>query len=381
MKKRMRAKVSFSFLFYGTLYLSIVCIISKPVDFEKHEIKKKVVFLIKKIKNIMLKTFLPILLISSFSFSQTCTREILNDPFDDASSWDITSNNSLTSITNGKAYFDGISTSSDNKIVKQLSNTISSSSWKAEIDLSITQANGASVGSQFQILALTEGNLDFSGTYISGNYTETNQNGIVVVLGSISQTDGNMDNWGIRLESKLGSTRTQYFDQQIFMNSTITDYFISLEKQAGSETYILSVFTDAARTTHIAGSPTTTTVAYELDALTHAQIGNFAPSNASRKIYASVDNLVICDDQLSDLNDEKLENVGIYPNPLVNDLLKIKSASNFKKLEITNEIGQTVSVFEKIDSEIDLSKLESGCYYLKFTDSNESIQILKLIKP
>ncbi|MDG1798520.1 MAG: T9SS type A sorting domain-containing protein [Flavobacteriales bacterium] len=70
--------------------------------------------------------------------------------------------------------------------------------------------------------------------------------------------------------------------------------------------------------------------------------------------------------------------VAIYPNPCL-DKLFINSKNKIKLLEILNIRGQIVSSFCTNQSNIDVSNLELGIYFIKVSN-NENISLLKFFK-
>ncbi|MDG1238046.1 MAG: T9SS type A sorting domain-containing protein [Flavobacteriales bacterium] len=70
--------------------------------------------------------------------------------------------------------------------------------------------------------------------------------------------------------------------------------------------------------------------------------------------------------------------VAIYPNPCL-DKLFVNSKNKIKLLEILNIRGQIVSSFCTNQSNIDVSNLELGIYFIKVSN-NENISLLKFFK-
>lgn len=65
----------------------------------------------------------------------------------------------------------------------------------------------------------------------------------------------------------------------------------------------------------------------------------------------------------------------IYPNPVQN-LLHIKTSTNFNSITIYNSIGQGV-LFSSAKNEIDISNLAKGVYTLKIDGKNSSLRFIK----
>lgn len=75
------------------------------------------------------------------------------------------------------------------------------------------------------------------------------------------------------------------------------------------------------------------------------------------------------DDNLSALKD-KLQ-LKIYPNPTTN-FIKVESSETVEQLEILNLQGASIRVIQYPSDKIDLSNLQSGCYYIKVKTSKGS---------
>lgn len=83
------------------------------------------------------------------------------------------------------------------------------------------------------------------------------------------------------------------------------------------------------------------------------------------------------------VNANNLNDVIIYPNPLINKLninFEMNIAENYY-LQITNTLGQKIYSIDTLTrkQEIDLSFLESGIYYLRVQNNSEQ-KVFKIIK-
>jgi hypothetical protein len=148
-------------------------------------------------------------------------------------------------------------------------------------------------------MALTAGDLDFMSSYNSGTYTETNQDGIAVILYSNSPSDNNINNWQFIIESKKGNIRT-YTSYGINASSSISNYYIRLERTSGGMTQ-LSIYADASFTTHLPGSPITFGIDASITGLNTIQHGITTAAYAPRQLNATIDNDLICDDFTADV--------------------------------------------------------------------------------
>jgi streptogramin lyase len=75
------------------------------------------------------------------------------------------------------------------------------------------------------------------------------------------------------------------------------------------------------------------------------------------------------------------QQISIYPNPALNILLINSEGVEFEKasIEITNMLGQTV-LKQSFTKTIDISKLNSGCYQLRISNSDNSSYRTKFLK-
>jgi len=77
------------------------------------------------------------------------------------------------------------------------------------------------------------------------------------------------------------------------------------------------------------------------------------------------------------MNENTLENINIYPNPM-NDVLVIES-DNIMNVSIFNAIGQEV-LFVEGRNEINVESLESGLYFVRITDEKNNSVVRKIVK-
>lgn len=218
----------------------------------------------------------------------------MSDDFSDPTLWTAIGSGDVF-VSGGECVFDAVFNGAYNKVLRPVGAVLSDTYWKTECDFSITSPNPQGNGTGEIVLALTAGNLDFISYDQSMSYTETNQDGIGVIIYSNSATDNNINNWYFVIEGKQGNVRT-VSTSQIFCNAAISDYYLSLERTAPGMTR-LSIYTDQARTTHLAGSPITFSINASITGLTTIQHGTSTPGTASRLIHATIDNDLICDDK------------------------------------------------------------------------------------
>jgi len=73
-----------------------------------------------------------------------------------------------------------------------------------------------------------------------------------------------------------------------------------------------------------------------------------------------------------------LASLSIYPNP-VTTLLNIKSDVGVQQTEVVNTLGQTIKIFGRNDTSLDVSSFQSGVYFMKITTDN-GITVKKFVK-
>ena len=70
---------------------------------------------------------------------------------------------------------------------------------------------------------------------------------------------------------------------------------------------------------------------------------------------------------------DEIKDFIIYPNPVVNGKLFIKTFNNAdKKIQIFNILGKQVMLLNLRGSELNLSKLDAGVYILKVFEGNKT---------
>ena len=90
----------------------------------------------------------------------------------------------------------------------------------------------------------------------------------------------------------------------------------------------------------------------------------------------------IIDGSQSNVEENNLNEIFVYPNP-TNDILNITIPSkNYNKISIINSLGQIVyskNIIYLQDIKIDFSNKKSGIYFIKLY-SKDKIKVLKLVK-
>ncbi len=94
-------------------------------------------------------------------------------------------------------------------------------------------------------------------------------------------------------------------------------------------------------------------------------------SNSSPLIEANKPIWGTCPDTSLSVNDQDVNNISMYPNPVV-DKLFIKGVSDASKVSIYNILGKLV-VSKATSNTIDVNHLQSGMYIIKIVDQQKEI--------
>lgn len=309
---------------------------------------------------------------------QECNDTLLLDDFSLTNNWNMEGD---VSVIGGKCAFSAVYGGSQNRVFQTLNRPLSDTYWKAECDFVLENTNPAGYGAGGVIMALTAGELDFMSLDASNNYTETDQDGISVVLTSNSAYDNNINNWFFIIESKKGTIREFNTSSIIDANTSISTYFIRLERTEIGMTQ-LSIYSDSNFVDHIAGSPVIFAIDESISGLNTIQHGGITPGDNHRLLNGFVDNDHICDDVIITAGVTEIERnfsdyLNVYPNPS-NNLIRINFNNDFMNQEdiyysIVGLDGSLISQ-NKLNSnyQIDISAISNGFFILKVNDSNNA---------
>lgn len=78
------------------------------------------------------------------------------------------------------------------------------------------------------------------------------------------------------------------------------------------------------------------------------------------------------------IDEFKESKIKIFPNP-TSDIIQISSDFQIEKMELFDLAGQNISIKSK-NNEINLHKLEEGCYFLKLSGTDNKIYTFKILK-
>lgn len=124
-------------------------------------------------------------------------------------------------------------------------------------------------------------------------------------------------------------------------------------------------------------------IAYKIKPKPNVKLGDIFNNKA--EIYFDYNPLIETNTASTEIVDTLLENqevakskIKIYPNPAIG-ILNIETTENVKTIEVFNMIGQKVKSYEN-SKMIDISKLNSGVYFIKVNMENSNSKSFKIIK-
>ncbi|MEM7367870.1 MAG: T9SS type A sorting domain-containing protein [Bacteroidota bacterium] len=308
---------------------------------------------------------------AQFDETDHCKRMVFEDDFSSSAGWQHQGDGSVH-VSNGVCLLDHVSCGSYNRLYKDLQTTLSNTYWRAEFSYSILSPNPSNRGAGAIVLALTAGSQPFISLETGQQYTETIQDGIGVVLFSTSTTDHNINNWLFLIESKKGDHRSFDLNTGIYLDPSISDYYLRLERVSKAETQ-MSVFSDSTFSTHMPGSPVNFAIDPTIDGLSMIQHGTSTPGSPTRLAHAAIDNDLICDNGrvngLFDRKEDEGPGLSVYPNPARDWLLLTYEDDSWRS---SNKLYTIYSIHgarirsKSLDESghIDISDLIPGSYLL-----------------
>lgn len=258
---------------------------------------------------------------SSFTNAQNCpstgcnSTPFLTEDFSSPIFWNSVDNsdaNGSFNFAQGRANFtrndvntfssiQGMAGNRENRIFRTLPVTLSNTSFKAQFDFEIKGGNSP----WHRLLSFTAGTQDpYATSSGCGNFpntcstwTLTNQDGINIDLfgpGGSTYSDRPItgNTWGIRVTTRKGTTDVH--SATIPFNQANTRFYASFERVGGSNG-VLSIFSDAALTTHIPGSPLCFAIDPAISGLNTMQIGTLSAGSYNRSAEGNVDNIKLYD--------------------------------------------------------------------------------------
>jgi hypothetical protein len=298
------------------------------------------------------------------AMAQNCN-VVFTDDFSTPSDWTLITDGQ--SALNGSQYVldhtvqDGMT---ENRVYQVIGTTLSDNYFRYTFEATI-QPNSGNNGVGLICGALTAGTQDILGSTITGNYVETNQDAIFVLLNS-DPADGDENNWEFLLEWKNGNVRSFDLVNTIAFDPATQDYYFAVER-TDPGTIVLSVFLDAAQTVHASGSPATIAIDPLITGLTHVQHGVSTPGINTRENTATIDNDNICHESLAAVSEagqsEELSWL-LFPNPSSGSV-QVQASFRADGYQVYDESGRLVLSGELSDDKtLTTEQLGDGFYYV-----------------
>ena len=270
--------------------------------------------------------------------------------------------------------------------------------WKANIDFTPT-AFGTGNGTGSNLLALTAGIKPFAYDNTSNCFGLTTnpcsypgiapcgvspQKGLSLFFSSNTPSAPTSWFYGVSLNDGSGSAPTTIATITTTNIAGTGTFYPSLE-QTGTTTGKLSVFADAGRTTHIAGSPVVFAIPGGMSGLNTVQIGVQESGFAPRSLSATLDNICISSHASpAPTAVARITGAGaglfIFPNP-VSATLTINSETKLTHLQIIGITGNLI--YESSEAattyHVDMHTFAPGMYIVKAV-SDSGMSTMKVYK-
>ncbi len=287
-----------------------------------------------------------------------------SDNYSNASSWTATGAG-LVTVSGGACTWNGAQCSVYDRVYRPLASTLSDTYFKAEFRFTVQQ-NPAGQGGGSNLIGFSAGTLDPISYDNSQSYATTNQDGLIILIGSGSTSDNNINNWSLSVAAKDGNTNS-VGPNMVSLSSSITTYYIVFERTSTTQT-VLSVYTDAAHTALLGQA--TNSMSAGITGLTHVHHGVTTWGWNTRHLNGTLDDLVICDD-LTGISPEPAAGAGLaaYPNPSADGHITIDFAGHeIRALYVYDALGQLVQQVAVTGSAKQAELLLPSGFYLIIAD-------------
>lgn len=237
-------------------------------------------------KNLII-TLIGCLIVAFQAKTQSCN--VLFDDFSNGNLWTQVGNDVL--VNNGIAEFKNDATDGEQRRIHRPINTTlnSNDSWKVEAEFHATSTpTGATGHSPISLTAGTKEPLCDCPNVACTAYPQGTQDGIAIAYLTTSPQGADR---GFAIIAREGNNSTEFSSPKIDALHDST-YYVRLERTAPTM-LTLSVFSDAAKTIHLQGSPVSLTIPNTIDGLNTLQVGNHARGWPTRKLNGWVDNVCI----------------------------------------------------------------------------------------
>jgi hypothetical protein len=288
-----------------------------------------------------------------------------SDNYSSNAAWNATGAGNVT-VTNGACTWNGAQCGSYDRVYRPLAATLSDTYFKAEFKFTVQQNPGGQGGGA-DLVSFSAGTLDPLSYDNSQSYATTNQDGLILLVGSASTSDNNISNWTLSLAAKDGTTNT-YGTNSVQLSASVSTYYVVFERQSLTQT-LLSVYTDAAHT--VLQGQAANTISATITGLTHLHHGVTTWGWTTRHFSGTVDDIVICDD-LTGIFPEPGADAGftVYPNPSEGHItIELSGALTEGTLNVYNALGQAVlnTRFNRSTRRLEMD-LAPGMYFIVADD-------------
>lgn len=230
--------------------------------------------------------------------AQLCNGALLSDDFSNPTLWQVMGTKTFTwgppgdvSVTSGATRYDNFRGRQTYRLVRPLNGALANEQdWRMELDFVL---NTTTTLSGVILMAVTA-NDQHPQSAASGSTIPNNNSGIQIIVANPLGNNPFGDR--ISIVSKIGTVNTG--------NSATIDvdrgtrYYVRLERLSGRD-WSLSVFTDAARSIQVAGSPVCLQTDDAMESLNFLQQGTGTTSASSRTMHGDTDNLCIFGDVMN----------------------------------------------------------------------------------
>jgi hypothetical protein len=320
---------------------------------------------------------LSMILSSTISAQSMCPHVVDNDFFSTPSDWTATGAG-LVTVSNGTCRFQAANCGVYDRIYRPLDYALSDTYFKAEMEFTIT-ANPITKGAGANLLAFAGGVLDPLSYDASQSYALTNQDAIVLELVSASPTNNNINNWSLSLDSKDGLART-IGTNAIQLSAQYLTYYVVMTRTS-STSVTVEAYLDAAHT-QLHGQATNT-ISAGITGLNYMHIGVTTFGATTRQNSLTVDNIEICDNDLSGIYSTEAENpFTIFPNPSSDGQIAIQlNGHHPEKITIYDANGRMVleESITNLATVFNLN-LNSGLYAIVITEDQKQFVFREIVE-
>lgn len=225
------------------------------------------------------------------------------DDYSTSTGWtavDKTNHSPNVTIASGVVNYNNALDGREQRIVKALPFTLNDQVFVSECKIRVSGGNGA----LHTIMSFTENNNDT--WYIQSGLlaecsafsgVETNQDALFCTLTQIYGVTSpgccpQSSDWGVIVGYKDGTVANSFISTGIPLANANTDYYVRMQRTS-SNTGLISVFSDAAMTVHVTGSPQCFNLPATVSNLKYVQHGVVTGGSCNRALTAQIDDLKV----------------------------------------------------------------------------------------